>query len=215
MSMIEVNSLSKSFKDIEVLNDISINFEKGKIYGIVGRNGSGKSMLLKCLCGFVIPTGGFIKINNKTIGKDIDVPESVGIIIENPGFLPNYSAFKNLKILAMIKNKIGKDQIINTIDRVGLDPNSKKWVGKFSLGMKQRLGIAQAIMENPEMLILDEPMNGLDNDGVEDIRKLLLSLKEEGKLIIIASHNKEDINTLCDEVFSMDKGILSKVNINY
>ncbi|HAK43001.1 MAG TPA: multidrug ABC transporter ATP-binding protein [Clostridium sp.] len=214
MSMIEVSSLSKSFKDIKVLDNISISFEKGKIYGIIGRNGSGKSMLLKCLCGFVIPTEGYIKINNKTIGKDIDVPESVGIIIENPGFLPNYSAFKNLQILAMIKNKIGKEQIINTLNRVGLDPNSKKWVGKFSLGMKQRLGIGQAIMEDPEILILDEPMNGLDNSGVEDIRKLLLSLKEEGKLIIIASHNKEDINALCDEVFSMDKGILSKVNIN-
>lgn len=212
MNVIEVTCLSKSFKDIKVLDNVSINFEKGKVYGLIGRNGSGKTMLLKCICGFVIPSEGNIKVNNKIIGREIDVPQSVGIIIETPGFLPNYSAFKNLKGLAMIKGNINKEEILNAINRVGLDATSKKWVGKFSLGMRQRLGIAQAIMENPEILILDEPMNGLDNTGVKEIRKLLLSLKEDGKTIIIASHNKDDISTLCDEVFEMDKGRLYKVD---
>ena len=159
-----------------------------------------------------MPTKGTIKIENKELGKDMDIPDKVGVIIENPGFLPNYNCFKNLKFLAMIKNKIKDQQIRDTIKSVGLDPKSKKHVGKYSLGMRQRLGIAQAIMENPDILILDEPMNGLDNDGVQDMRKLFLKLKEEGKTILLASHNREDIEVLCDEVYMMDKGILMPVS---
>lgn len=205
-NIIVAENIVKKFNTTTVLNNISISFEKGKIHGLIGRNGSGKTMLLKCICGFVSPTSGKIIVNNKQIGKDTDIPESVGIIIEAPGFLPNYDAYKNLKFLAMIQNIVKKDRIQGVIKEVGLDPNSKKHVGKFSLGMRQRLGIAQALMEDPEILILDEPMNGLDNRGVDEIRQLLLKLRDQGKTIIIASHNKEDIEILCDTVHELDSG---------
>lgn len=210
-NMIEITNLCKSFKDTKVLNDITIKIKKGNIIGIIGRNGSGKTVLFKCICGLVSPTKGTVKINNKILGKDMDIPDNIGAIIETPGFLPNYNGFKNLKFLAMIKNQISNEHIKDTIKLVGLNPDSKKHVGKYSLGMRQRLGIAQAIMENPDILILDEPMNGLDNDGVQDMRKLFLKLKEQGKTILLASHNKEDIEVLCDEVYMMDKGILTQI----
>lgn len=210
-NMIEITNLCKSFKETKVLNDITIKIKKGNIIGIIGRNGSGKTVLFKCICGLVSPTKGTVKINNKILGKDMDIPDNIGAIIETPGFLPNYSGFKNLKFLAMIKNQINNEHIRDTIKLVGLDPDSKKHVGKYSLGMRQRLGIAQAIMEDPDVLILDEPMNGLDNEGVKDMRKLFLSLKEQGKTILLASHNKEDIEVLCDEVYMMDKGILTQI----
>ena len=210
-TIIEITNLCKSFKETKVLNDITIKIKKGNIIGIIGRNGSGKTVLFKCICGLVSPTKGTVKINNKILGKDIDIPNNIGAIIENPGFLPNYSGFKNLKFLAMIKNQISNEHIKDTIKLVGLNPDSKKHVGKYSLGMRQRLGIAQAIMEDPDVLILDEPMNGLDNDGVQDMRKLFLKLKEQGKTILLASHNKEDIEVLCDEVYMMDKGILTQI----
>lgn len=210
-TIIEITNLCKSFKETKVLNDITIKIKKGNIIGIIGRNGSGKTVLFKCICGLVSPTKGTVKINNKILGKDMDIPDNIGVIIETPGFLPNYNGFKNLKFLAMIKNQISNEHIKDTIKLVGLNPDSKKHVGKYSLGMRQRLGIAQAIMENPDILILDEPMNGLDNDGVKDMRKLFLSLKEQGKTILLASHNKEDIEALCDEVYMMDKGILTQI----
>lgn len=210
-TIIEITNLCKSFKETKVLNDIAIKIKKGNIIGIIGRNGSGKTVLFKCICGLVSPTKGTVKINNKILGKDMDIPDNIGVIIETPGFLPNYNGFKNLKFLAMIKNQISNEHIKDTIKLVGLNPDSKKHVGKYSLGMRQRLGIAQAIMENPDILILDEPMNGLDNDGVKDMRKLFLSLKEQGKTILLASHNKEDIEVLCDEVYMMDKGILTHI----
>lgn len=210
-TIIEITNLCKSFKETKVLNDITIKIKKGNIIGIIGRNGSGKTVLFKCICGLVSPTKGTVKINNKILGKDMDIPDNIGVIIETPGFLPNYNGFKNLKFLAMIKNQISNEHIKDTIKLVGLNPDSKKHVGKYSLGMRQRLGIAQAIMENPDILILDEPMNGLDNDGVKDMRKLFLSLKEQGKTILLASHNKEDIEVLCDEVYMMDKGILTQI----
>lgn len=203
---IEVKDVNKKFGDTTVLSNISLSLEKGKIHGLIGRNGSGKTMLLKCICGFVPPTSGTITVNGQRIGKDCDVPDSVGIIIEAPGFLPNYDGYTNLKFLAMIKNRISKEHIIEVIKQVGLDPKSKKHVGKYSLGMRQRLGLAQALMENPDILILDEPMNGLDNQGVDDIRKLLLGLREQGKTIVIASHGKEDIEILCDTVHELDHG---------
>ncbi len=211
-TIIEITNLCKSFKETKVLNDITIKIKKGNIIGIIGRNGSGKTVLFKCICGLVSPTKGTVKINNKILGKDMDIPDNIGAIIETPGFLPNYNGFKNLKFLAMIKNQISNEHIKDTIKLVGLDPDSKKHVGKYSLGMCQRLGIAQAIMENPDILILDEPMNGLDNEGVQEIRKLLIKLKDEGKTILLASHNKEDIEVLCDEVYMMDKGVLTQIN---
>ncbi|HIS67830.1 MAG TPA: ATP-binding cassette domain-containing protein [Candidatus Gallacutalibacter stercoravium] len=205
---VQIQNVSKSFGAAKVLDDISLNFEKGKIHGLIGRNGSGKTMLLKCICGFVVPTSGSVLVSGLQVGKDVDVPPSVGIIIEAPGFLPNYDGFTNLKFLAMIQKKIDKEKISSTIQRVGLDPKSKKHVGKYSLGMRQRLGIAQALMEDPDLLILDEPMNGLDNRGVDDMRKLFMSLRDEGKTILIASHGKEDIEILCDTVHELDSGHL-------
>ncbi len=210
--VIQIENLTKCFGETKILDEINVSFEKGKIYGIIGRNGSGKSMLMKCICGLVVPTSGQIRINGACVGTDIDLPENLSGIIEEPGFLENYSAFKNLQFLAMIRNKVGKEEIISNLKRVGLDPYSKLHVGKYSMGMKQRLGIAQAIMEKPKILILDEPMNGLDNDGVEEMRKLFLDLRDEGTIIILASHNKDDVEILCNEVYAMDKGKLTKVS---
>lgn len=209
--MIKINNLSLTIKKIEILKRLSIDFEKGKIHGLIGRNGSGKTMLMKCICGFIKPTEGEIFVAEKRIGKDCDFPESIGIIIETPGFIPYYSGYKNLKLLADLNRKIGSQTIKETMKKVGLDPNSKLHIKKYSLGMRQRLGLAQAIMENPDLLILDEPMNGLDKDGVADMRKYLLELKEQGKTILIASHSAEDIEILCDTVCEMDKGVLTKV----
>ena len=184
---IEVQNVVKRFRDQVVLKNVSISFEKGKIHGIVGRNGSGKTVLFKCICGLMHPEEGVILVNGKRVGRDVDMPEDIGAIIEAPGFLPNYSGYKNLRFLANIRRKIGKEEILNVLKTVGLDPESRKHVGKYSLGMRQRLGIAQAIMEDPEILILDEPMNGLDNAGVQDIRALLLELKAQGKTILLAT----------------------------
>ena len=166
---------------------------------------------MKCICGFVKPTEGTVRVDGKQIGKDCDFPENVGIIIETPGFIPYYSGYRNLKLLADLNKKIDGDKIKETMKQVGLDPNLKRHVKKYSLGMRQRLGLAQAIMENPDLLILDEPMNGLDKEGVADMRKYLLELKEQGKTILIASHSSEDIEILCDTVCEMDKGVLSKI----
>lgn len=211
MDAIIVKNLTKKFKEATVLDNVNITFESGKVHGLIGRNGSGKTMLMKCICGIVPPTSGEIIVNEKRIGKDVDIPKSIGVIIETPGFIPNYSAYNNLKFLAALNNKISKEEIRNAIKSVGLNPDDKKHVGKFSLGMRQRLGLAQAIMENPDLLILDEPMNGLDKDGVCDMREYLLALKEQGKTILIASHSAEDIDILCDTVCEMDKGKLEKV----
>ena len=205
---IEVQNVVKRFRDQVVLKNVSISFEKGQIHGIVGRNGSGKTVLFKCICGLMHPEEGVILVNGKRVGRDVDMPEDIGAIIEAPGFLPNYSGYKNLRFLANIRRQVGKEEILNVLKTVGLDPESRKHVGKYSLGMRQRLGIAQAIMEDPEILILDEPMNGLDNAGVQDIRALLLGLKTQGKTILLASHNHEDIAALCDTVHEMDGGVL-------
>lgn len=211
MDIIEVKDLSLTIKKTEILKKVSISFEKGKIHGLIGRNGSGKTMLMKCICGFIKPTEGTISVDGKLIGKDCDFPNSVGIIIETPGFIPYYSGYKNLKLLADLNKKISKEQIRRSMEQVGLDPDLKRHIRKYSLGMRQRLGLAQAIMEDPELLILDEPMNGLDKDGVADMRKYLLNLKEQGKTILIASHSAEDIEILCDTVCEMDKGVLTKL----
>ena len=208
--MIKIENVTKTFKENTVLNNVSINFEKGKIHGLIGRNGSGKTMLMKCICGFIPVTSGSITVRNKVICKN-NVPENIGLIIETPGFLPNYSGYRNLKFLADISGKANKNAIIRSIESVGLDPHSKKHVGKYSLGMRQRLGLAQAIMEDPDLLILDEPMNGLDKDGVKDMRDYLLKLKEQGKTMLIASHSAEDIEILFDTVCEMDKGVLTKL----
>ena len=211
MNIIDVRNVFLTLGKTEILKDISVSFERGKIHGLIGRNGSGKTMLMKCICGFVKPNSGEITVDGKQVGKDCDFPQSMGVIIETPGFIPYYSGYKNLKLLAELREKIGGGEIKNTMHRVGLDPELKRPVRKYSLGMRQRLGLAQAIMENPDLLILDEPMNGLDKEGVADMRQYLLELKSQGKTILIASHSAEDIDALCDTVYEMDKGKLQKV----
>lgn len=209
--VVEINHVTKRYEKNEVLKDVTLRCEAGRIYGLIGRNGSGKTVLLKSICGFVIPTSGEVRVWGKQVGKDVDFPENIGFIIESPGFLLQESGLRNLKHLASIQGKIGINEIRQSMNTVGLDPDLKRHVGKYSMGMRQRLGIAQAIMEKPDLLILDEPMNGLDNQGVEHIRSVLLSLKESGVTIILASHYKEDIAYLCDEVYQMEAGRLSKV----
>ena len=204
--MIYVKDLSLKIKNETILSDINLHIKKGKITGLVGRNGCGKTMLMKCITGFVRPTTGEVVFNEKRIGEDIDFPKDTGIIIETPSFVPYYSGRKNLIELASLNRKIGKKEIDKVLEKVGLYEARNKMVRKYSLGMRQRLGIAQALMEEPETLILDEPMNGLDNDCVEMIRGILGQLKSEGKTILLVSHNKEDIRLLCDEIYEMDKG---------
>ena len=206
---ISVQNLSKSFGQERVLKNVSRDFEKGKIHGIVGNNGSGKTVLMKCICGFLIPDSGSITVNGERVGVDVDFPRDMGLIIETPGFLPNITGVKNLEILASLNKKIGLREIAASMRRVGLDPLMKKPVGKYSLGMRQRLGIAQAIMENPSLLILDEPLNGLDKHGVMEMRQLIKGLKEQGKTILLASHNQGDIDELCDTVCEMDAGVMT------
>lgn len=208
---ISVQSVSKSFGEAEVLHEVSHDFESGKIHGIVGNNGSGKTVLMKCICGFLLPTKGRILVYGRQVGRDMDFPENAGIIIETPGFLPNLTGMKNLELLASLRRRIEKGAIRQAIARVGLDPDMKKPVGKYSLGMRQRLGIAQAIMENPSLLILDEPLNGLDKLAVVQMRLLIRELREQGKTILLASHNQQDIEELCDTVCEMDAGILTVV----
>ena len=199
--MIEIRNVSLRLDGKSILNNISLTLELGKIYGLVGSNGSGKTMLMKCICGFVHPTEGEIKTDGRRVGKDVDYLPNAGIIIETPGFIPYMSGKSNLKNLALIRNQIGNYEIEEALRSVGLDPNLKKHVSKYSLGMRQRLGIAQAIMEKPRLLILDEPFNGLDVQGVKDIRELLMSLQKQGVTILLASHYDEDIRTLCEEVY--------------
>ena len=209
--VIRVEHVYKDFNGEPVLTDIDHAFEAGKIHGIVGNNGSGKTVLFKCMCGFMFPSKGKIWIDYEQVGVDMDFPDDMGIIIETPGFLPDLSGFKNLQMLASLKRKIGVGEIRQTMRRVGLDPDMKKHVGKYSLGMRQRLGIAQAIMEDPAYLILDEPFNGLDKSGVKDMRELIKGLRSKGKTILLASHNANDIDELCDTVCEMDSGILTVI----
>ena len=205
-SFIQVDDIVLRFKKDVLLDHVSYQCEQGKIHGIVGRNGSGKTLLMKCICGFIRPNEGHIYVRDKEIGKDIDFTPDTGIIIETPGFIPYYSGYRNLKVLAAINNLISRKDIENAMYQVGLDPTMKKRVATYSLGMRQRLGIAQAIMEDPSLIILDEPFNGLDKHGVEEMREYFLSLKKKGKTILLTSHNTEDIEYLCDTVVEMDHG---------
>ena len=209
--VIEVSHVSKSFKDNKVLKDVSLLCESGKIYGLVGHNGSGKTVLFKSICGFLSCDEGTITVNGKVMGKDKDMLTDAGIIIEDPGFLRTWSGYHNLEFLYTLRNKKNKDYLCSVLRKVGLDPALKRPVGKYSLGMRQRLAIAQAIMEKPDILILDEPLNGLDKTGAEEFRNLFLTMRNEGKLILIATHNKEDIDMLCDKVYEMDAGYLTEL----
>lgn len=200
-----VEHVEKAFGKEKVLNDVNLTVHRGEICGIVGNNGSGKTVLMKCICGFLLPDKGKIYVNGKQVGKECDFPDSLGVIIETPGFLPGLSGYQNLKILASLKARIDRKQIEDCMRRVGLEPGMKKPVSKYSLGMRQRLGIAQAIMENPDVLILDEPFNGLDKKGVREMRELMKELWLQDKSILLASHNSQDIEALCDEVHEMEE----------
>lgn len=206
---ISVQDITKKFGTHQVLDHISLECQRGKIYGFIGYNGSGKTVLFKCICGLLRVDSGDIFINQEKIGQE--TIKNAGIIIEEPAFLRNESGRKNLEILYMLNHKRNPEVISRVMKRVGLDALSRKPVGEYSLGMRQRLAIAQAIMEEPDVLILDEPMNGLDKEGVAEIRDMLKSLKKENKTILLASHNREDIAILCDEVYEMEHGKMKKV----
>ncbi|WP_346897652.1 ABC transporter ATP-binding protein [Clostridium sp. UBA7503] len=218
-SYIEIKNVTKTINGNLILDNITLNLDRGKVYGIKGKNGSGKTMLFRAICGF-IKTEGSITVNGKSIGKDGGYPDSVGVLLENPGFLPNYSGFKNLKYLAEINKKINDEDIINILKEVGLDPHEKKSFRKYSLGMKQKLGIAQAVMENPDVVILDEPTNALDEESVKKINSMIRKLKNDNKLVFISNHNRDELEMICDEIYSIENGkiydhvIMSEENIN-
>lgn len=212
--MIAIQHLSKTYGKQTVLSDITLTLQAGTIYGLVGVNGSGKTTLMRCMCGFSRPSAGSVIFDEKIIGKDRDFPSKTGIIIESPGFLPNYSGLRNLEILAAVSGMVTKARMIEVITLVGLNPSDKKPVGKYSLGMRQRLGIAQAIMEDPDNLILDEPFNGLDSQGIQDVHSLLSSLKAQGKCILLASHSAYDIAQACDQVFELRDGRLTETPVD-
>lgn len=214
MGKIVLNHVSKYLKKNLVLDDICIELDRGGIYGFVGANGSGKTMLFRAISGLIRPSSGSISVFSKRIGEDVSFPESMGIVIENVGFWPDYTGFRNLQMLASIKKIIGKEEIYSAIQRVGLNPNDQRIYKKYSLGMKQRLGIAQAIMESPELLILDEPTNALDEEGMEKIRNIIREERERGATVLIASHNRGDIEELCDVCFRLSNGRISVVEDN-
>jgi ABC-2 type transport system ATP-binding protein len=211
MTVISLNNVSKTYKGLTLFDNVDLKVEKGKIYGIVGHNGSGKSVLFKMICGFVFPDNGTITVEGLEIGKSKRFPDNFGIIIDRPGYIPNKTGFENLKELALIRGKISDEKIRKTMEMVGLQPQAKQKVKNYSLGMKQKLAIAQAIMEDQQVLILDEAFNALDADSVDRVRSILLSFKEEGRTILITSHNQEDINILCDHVFRINKFKLEPV----
>ena len=209
--VIKVEAACKSFRKQQVLKEVSFSCVEGEISGIVGHNGSGKTVLFKCICGLLYLDKGNIFICGKQMHKDMDMLNEAGVIIEEPAILGNVSGYKNLDYLYRIRNRKNKEHLYAVLEKVGLEPKSRKKVRNYSMGMRQRLAIAQAIMEDQNILILDEPMNGLDKNGVADMRKLFLELKSQGKTILLASHNKEDIEVLCDHVYEMEMGVLEKI----
>ena len=206
MPSIQIENVCKKFRENVVVDHVSASFSGGKIIGLIGRNGSGKTVLLKMICGLMPVHSGDIRINGALLARGAKPAANIGAIIETPGFLPLSSGYRNLSYLAGVRGKIGRQEIEHAIEMVGLNPKLRKRVGAYSLGMRQRLGIAQAIMENPDILIMDEPMNGLDDAGVQDMRRLFQQMRSEGKLIIIATHVREDVDLLCDEVYRMHEG---------
>lgn len=208
--MIDIQQVSKRFGAQQVLTNVSAHFGRGQITGLVGRNGSGKSVLLKIVVGLMSSDQGYVAVGGRRIGKEVDFAPNTGFIIDRPGFLGDRSGYANLRYLAAVRGKIGKEQIFQAIQQVGLNPQDRKPVGKYSQGMRQRLGIAQALMEDPQLIILDEPMNALDNATVEQMRGVFSELKAAGKTLVITSHDERDIETLCDHVFAMDAGVLTQ-----
>ena len=207
---IQLTNISKTFGKQTVLQPLTMGFEEGMIHGIIGRNGSGKTVLMKMILGILQPTTGTVIVGDKRIGKDVDFPESAGAIIETIEFIPYMSAYQNLADIAAMRGNLSKTQIKEVLEMVGLGNVGRKHVSKFSMGMRQRLAIAQAVMESPKILILDEPMNGRDEKGVEEMRRLILARKAAGTTIILSSHNIEDIRILCDQVYRIDAGVVMR-----
>ena len=203
---IKITDVNKTIKKAPILRDINLEFTGGKVYGLRGKNGSGKTMLMRAICGLITPDSGIIDIDGKILGKDISFPESISVLIENPSFIGNYTGFKNLKVLASIQNRIGDEQIRKALEDIGLDPDDKRTYRKYSLGMKQKLGIAAAVMENPDIIILDEPINALDDVSVEKVHDILEEQKKRGAVIIIACHDKEELDQLSDEIIEISDG---------
>lgn len=207
---IQLTNISKTFGKQTVLQPLTMGFEEGMIHGIIGRNGFGKTVLMKMILGILQPTTGTVIVGDKRIGKDVDFPESAGAIIETIEFIPYMSAYQNLADIAAMRGNLSKTQIKEVLEMVGLGNVGRKHVSKFSMGMRQRLAIAQAVMESPKLLILDEPMNGMDEKGVEEMRRLILARKAAGTTIILSSHNIEDIRILCDQVYRIDAGVVMR-----
>ena len=205
---IEVKNVSKSFKDNVILSDVNMTFESGKIYGLAGRNGSGKSVLLKMLCGLYVPTSGVILYDGEKINPNLEVPKHIAALIEKPAFFPNLTGYENLQLLANIKKEIGDKEILDTLEKVNLITEKDKKFSKYSLGMKQKLGIAQAVMEDNQVIILDEPFNGIENDTVLKIKSYLRELANSGKTIILSSHIKDDLEELSDKIYYFDAGLV-------
>ncbi|MBQ3061354.1 MAG: ABC transporter ATP-binding protein [Lachnospiraceae bacterium] len=203
---IELKDISKSIRKTEVLSNINLRLESGKVYGLKGKNGCGKTMLMRVICGLIKPTNGTVDYNGVVLWRDIDVPKSIGALIENPSFIPGYTGYENLELLSSIKGKTSEEEICDVMIKVGLEPYDKRKYRKYSLGMKQKLGIACAVMGEPEVIVLDEPINAIDEAGVELVRELLEELKKKDKLIIIACHDADEMNVLADEVIQMEKG---------
>ena len=203
---IKITDVNKTIKKAPILRDINLEFTGGKVYGLRGKNGSGKTMLMRAICGLITPDSGIIDIDGKILGKDISFPESIGVLIENPSFIGNYTGFKNLKVLASIQNRIGDEQIRKALEDIGLDPDDKRTYRKYSLGMKQKLGIAAAVRKNPDIIILDEPINALDDVSVEKVHDILEEQKKRGAVIIIACHDKEELDQLSDEIIEISDG---------
>lgn len=206
MSNIVIKNVSKSFDGIEVLHEVNLDLEEGKIYGFIGRNGSGKSVLFKIICGLYYPTSGSVIVDGVDIHKNDVFPNDMRVLIEKPNFLPNLTGLENLKLLASIQNKITEEDIILILDKLNLKKDMNKLYHKYSLGMKQKLAVAQVFMENPKMMIFDEPFNGIEEKTVEVIKKILLEEKNNGKIILISSHIKEDIEELADTIYFVDAG---------
>lgn len=210
MSEIVVNEVSKSIYGVPIINSVSMTLVSGNVYGFQGINGSGKTMLMRLICGLIYPTKGEIIIDGKRLGKEITFPQSVGLLLENPAFLDSYTGYENLEMLASIKNIITREEIHEAITSVGLDPLDKRKYKKFSLGMKQRLGIAAAIMEKPDILILDEPTNSLDSRGVSLVKTIIAKERERGAIIILACHDLPVLQDVSDEIFLLEQGKITE-----
>lgn len=208
---IKIHNLTKCIKDNTVLDNVNLELQSGTVYGFKGVNGSGKTMLMRAICGLIYPSSGYVEIDGKVLGKDISFPESVGVLIENPSFIRNFTGAENLKALASIQKRIGEEEIRTALNEVGLNPDDKRPYRKYSLGMKQKLGVAAAVMEHPALIVLDEPLNALDEDGVTRVKRIIQNEKSRGSLIIIACHDAAELYEIADQIVEIECGIVKGI----